>query len=201
MGAGPLAHDPAPAGISFAICTSHANHILLPLPVRLLVESLACRLHIALAVPTTFPYIHPHKNHPAVVWDGGCGVAVSAVVLKMGACAPTFMAHNLTLGPLFGVVWLSVSAATYRRKVFHFASMRGASSATPYWLSPIEWDAALQAYWYCHLIVEPSCGRTLHYKLAGLTPARYHPVHTLLLLFAMRGEWENSHRCYLPELF
>jgi hypothetical protein len=39
------------------------------LPVR--VRRLACRSHIAHAVPTTFPYIHPHKNHLPV----GCVAA------------------------------------------------------------------------------------------------------------------------------
>lgn len=76
-------------------------------------EALVCRSHSAPAVPTTFPYIHPHINHPAVVCAAVGGGAVSAYVLKMGPCGPTFMAHNLTLGPLFGVVWLSVSASAY----------------------------------------------------------------------------------------
>ena len=112
MGAALLAHDPERgAGMAFALFTFRAS-------VRLAFvvgagDRLACGSHSANAVPTTFPYIHPHINHPAVVCAAGCGVAVSAVVLKMGPCGPIFMAHNLTLGPLIGVVWLSVSAATY----------------------------------------------------------------------------------------
>jgi len=58
-------------------------------------DRLACDSHSANAVPTTFPYIH------ATVCDG-CGVAVSAVVLKLGPYGPNFMARNLTLGPFYG---------------------------------------------------------------------------------------------------
>src|SRR6185369_4700367 len=107
MGAALLAHDPERgAGMPFALFTSHARpRVRFRLGAG---ERLAYGSHSANAVPTTFPYIHPHINHPAVVCVAGCGVAVSAVVLNMGPCGPIFMAHNLTLGPLIGVVWLSV---------------------------------------------------------------------------------------------
>jgi len=55
-----------PAGISFAICTIHATHIFLPLPVGWAAEPLVCGVHSAMRVPTTFPYIYVHKNHPMV---------------------------------------------------------------------------------------------------------------------------------------
>lgn len=44
--------------------SSHANHSYLPSYVWANVWCLACRLHSAPCVPTTFPYIHVHKNHP-----------------------------------------------------------------------------------------------------------------------------------------
>lgn len=154
MGAALLAHDPERgAGMPFALFTYRASARSLSFSGPS--DRLACGSHSANAVPTTFPYIH------ATVCDG-CGVAVSAVVLKLGPCGPNFMAHNLTLGPLIGVVWLSVSAPGLLLP--HLCD-----------LGVIEWDAVSCAYWYCHLVVEPSCGRTLHYKLAGLTPARSHP--------------------------
>ncbi len=64
-------------GMPFALCTSYA---IVPTRFRLGPWSrLACGSHSANAVPTTFPYIHPHINHPAVVWlswlrcSGKCG--------------------------------------------------------------------------------------------------------------------------------
>ena len=81
-------------GISFAICTAHATYILLPLPFVIREWRMVCRLHSAITMPTTFPYIYAAVCRAAVVRCRLAWCVVSAVGIKLGPCGPNLTARN-----------------------------------------------------------------------------------------------------------